>query len=132
MAMKMSATWSEMVVSGCREPTGSTSHGRVTSTRSAASMRSSSAASTSTVRAASASPMAPLAWPTRWPASLRACGGNAPISRLARARGDRSPAWSSRACLSASTVSAAPMAANASSRMRSTSSARNGVTSTGS
>ena len=57
IATKMSATCSEIVVSGCREPTGSTSDGSVTSTCSAASIRSSSAASTSTVRAARASLM---------------------------------------------------------------------------
>ena len=54
--------------------------------------------------------------PTRWPASLRACGGSAPISRLASASGERSPAWSSRTCLSSARSPAASIAASAASR----------------
>ena len=64
--------------------------------------------------------MAPRAWPTRWPASLRACGGRAPISRLASASGERSPAWSSRTCLRASRSAASAIAASAASRIAST------------
>ena len=76
------------------------STGSVTSTRSSTSARVSSAALISASRACRAW----LIWPgpgrSATPASLRACGGSAPISRLARAIGDRSPAWASRACLS--------------------------------
>src|SRR5665811_1372167 len=66
------------------------------------------------------------------PASLRAAGGRAPISRLASARGDRSPACASRAALSSDIVVAAANAASASSTMAWTASAPSGVTSTGS
>ena len=83
-------------------------------------------------RSASAWLTAPRAWPTRWPASLRACGGSAPISRLASASGERSPAWSVRTCLSASRSVAAAIAARASSRIASTCSSSSGVTWTGS
>ena len=70
--------------------------------------------------------------PTRWPASALACGGSAPISALASASGDRSPAWASRAALSSSSVRAAAMAASASFSAAATSSGDNAVTSTGS
>ena len=74
---------------------GARSQGSVTSTVSSTSIRSSCSASSSACRAASAWLTAPRAWPTRMPASLRACGGSAPISRLASASGERSPACSS-------------------------------------
>ncbi len=106
--------------------------GSVTSTVSSTSIRSSCSASSCTCRSARALLTAPRAWPTRWPASLRAWGGRAPISRFARASGERSPTWSSRTCLSASRSGAATMAAIAASRIASTSSAFSGVTSTGS
>ena len=50
-------------------------------------------ASSSAWRASSADRTRPRAAPTRWPASALAAGGSAPISRLASASGERSPAW---------------------------------------
>ena len=132
MATKMSAISSEPVVTGCRAPVGTRSVGSVTSTVSSASIRSACSASSSASRAASACCTAPRAWPTRWPASLRAWGGSAPISRLASASGDRSPVWSIRTCLSASRSAAAVIAASAASRAASTSSGLRAATSTGS
>jgi hypothetical protein len=64
--------------------------------------------------------------------SFRACGGSAPISRLASAIGERSAACAIRACLSSATVVAAAKAANASATMASTFSALSGATWTGS
>ncbi len=132
MATKMSAISSEPVVTGCRAPSGTRSVGSVTSTVSSTSIRCSCSASSTSCRWASACCTAPRAWPTRWPASLRACGGSAPISRLARASGERSPVWSIRTCLSASRSAAPAIAASAASRAASISSGFNAATSTGS
>ncbi len=115
-------------VTGCTAPSGAMATGSVTSTRSSARVRSSSAAEISASRAFSAWLMVPRAWPIRDPASLRACGGSAPISRLASAIGDRSPAWASRACLSSATEVAAWNAASASATMASTCAASSGAT----
>ena len=102
IATKTSAIRSDSIVIGCRAPFVERSQGRVTSTVSSTSIRCSASTSSSAWRCASAWFTAPRAWPTRWPASLRACGGSAPISRLARASGERSPACSVRTRLSAS------------------------------
>ena len=74
----------------------------------------------------------PRACPTRLPASALACGGSAPISRLASASGLRSPACASRASLSASRSAAAAIAASASATAASTASGCSTATSTGS
>ena len=124
--------WSDISVIGCREPRGVRVVGSVTSTVSSTSIRSSCSTSSTAWRAASAWLTAPRACPIRRPASLRACGGRAPISRLARASGERSPVWAIRTCLSASRSVAAAMAASAASRDASTSSGFKSVTSTGS
>ena len=87
------------VVSGCRAPSGCRSVGRVTSTVSSTSTRSSRSASSSACRASRACLTAPRASPTRLPASALAAGGRAPISRLASASGERSPACASRTSL---------------------------------
>ena len=91
-------------------------------------MRASSSALICSSRALSASLILPRARPTRAPTSLRAWGGNAPISRLARAMGERSAACASRACLSSAIEVAAANAARASATMASTLSAFSGVT----
>ena len=132
IATKMSAISSEPVVSGCRAPAATRCVGSVTSTVSSTSIRSSASASSSVCRAASACCTSPRARPTRWPASLRACGGSAPISRFASASGDRSPVCSIRTCLSSSRDRAPAMAVSAASLACSTSSGCNAVTSTGS
>ena len=119
-------------VVGWTAPTGTRSTGTVTSTRSVARVRSSSAAATSASRAARASWTWPRAAPILAPASLRAAGGRAPISRLASAIGDFSPECAMRAALSSASVPAAAMAASASSTMTCTDSALSGVTCTGS
>src|SRR5688572_28920525 len=121
-----------MVVSGWRAPGGRRYHGSVTSTDSSTRTRSSRSSCRTASRAVSASVTARRAAPTRLPASAFAAGGRAPISRLASASGDRSPVWSSLARLSSSRSPAAAIAARAASRARSTSSAFNGVTCTGS
>lgn len=79
------------VVSGWRAPAGTRSWGSVTSTASSTSTRASRSASSSAWRVASALLTAPRAWPTRLPASALACGGSAPISRLASASGEAPP-----------------------------------------
>ena len=132
IATKMSAMYSEPVVTGCRAPTGRRSVGRVTSTVSSTSIRSSCSTSSTAWRSASALLTAPRAWPIRWPASLRACGGSAPISRLASASGERSPVCSIRTRFSASRSAATAIAARAASRAASTSSGFKALTSTGS
>ncbi len=76
--------------------------------------------------------MRPRAAPIRWPASLRAAGGSAPISRLASAIGDFSPAWARRASLSAALLDAAENAARASATMASRDSALSAATCFGS
>ena len=77
-------------------------------------------------------PDSALAAPTRWPAAARAAGGRAPISRLASAIGDRSPACASRASFKPSRLSAAAIAASAASTAASMSSGWSAATSTGS
>ena len=132
IATKTSAIRSESIVMGCRAPGTCRSHGRVTSTVSSTSIRCSVSTSSSAWRFPSAWLTAPLAWPTRWPASLRAWGGSAPISRLASASGDRSPACSVRTRLSCSRSVAPAIAARACSRISRTCSSSSGVTCTGS
>src|SRR5664280_2293281 len=83
MATNTSAIRSWIVVSGCRAPRGTRSQGSVTSTASSTSTRASRSTSSSTCRVVSASTTARRAAPTRLPASALACGGCAPISRLA-------------------------------------------------
>ena len=132
MATKMSSMRSESVVSGWRAPDGTRSYGSVTSTASSTSTRWSRSASSSAWRAVRPLFTAPRAWPTSLPAAALACGGRAPISRLASASGDVPPVWATLASWSASRESAAAKAASASSRMRSISSGFNASTSTGS
>ena len=132
MATNTSSMRCIRAVIGCTAPTGPSATGSVTSTRSSRSRRSSSAAPISASRALRAALTAPFARPTRAPTSLRACGGSAPISRLASAIGDRSPACASRAAFSSSVLVAPAKAASASATIASTWSASNGVTWTGS
>ena len=132
MATNTSIIWSIRAVIGWIAPVGARSTGRVTSTRSSTRRWASSTSAISPSRAARAWAIRPRAWPIRLPASLRAWGGRAPISRLARAIGDRSPAWASRAALSSASEVAAANAASASATAASTWSASNGVTWTGS
>ena len=106
MPTNTSASRSPTVVTGCLAPAGCRSQGRVTSTVSSTSTRWSRSASSSACRASSACRTSRRAAPTRWPASALACGGSAPISALASASGDRSPAWASRAAFSSSSVRA--------------------------
>ncbi len=99
---------------GCRAPGRCRSVGRVTSTVSSTSTRASRSASSSV--AAHRERLAygrPARRRPACPAAARAAGGSAPISRLARASGERSPAWARRAALSASRVPAAAIAASA-------------------
>src|SRR5215468_6977353 len=132
MPTNTSASRSLTVVTGCRAPAGRRSQGRVTSTVSSTSTRWSRSASSSAFRASSARRISRRAAPTRWPASALACGGSAPISALASASGDRSPAWASRAAFSSSSVCAPAMASSASWSAAATASGDSAVTSTGS
>ena len=132
MATNTSVSRSAAIVTGCRAPGGTRSHGSVTSTASVSSTCRSRSASSAAVRSARAFLTSPRAAPTRLPASARACGGSAPISELARVSGALSPKCAIRASFSSVSVCAAAMAASASSRIRVTSSGDNGVTSTGS
>ena len=70
--------------------------------------------------------------PMRWPASLRAAGGSAPISRLASAMGARSPAWARRASFNAALSDAAANAASAAATIASRDSALSAATCFGS
>ena len=133
MATKTSSIWSIKAVIGWTAPVGASGTGRVTSTRSSTRRwASSTAADLGSPGRPGPALIRPRAWPIRLPASLRACGGRAPISRLASAIGDRSPAWASRAALSSASEVAAANAASASATAASTFSASNGVTWTGS
>ncbi len=132
MPMKTSASRSCRVVTGCLAPRGARSQGSVTSTVSSVSTRWSRSASSSACLTASASRTSASATPTRLPASARAAGGSAPISRFASLSGDRSPACASRAAFSSSRFRVFAMAARASPSMRSSSPAESAVTSTGS
>src|SRR4051794_7213067 len=132
MPTKTSVMRSVMVSSGWRAPGAVRSTGSVTSTASCTMTRASRSASSSSRRASSAFATTWRALPTRWPASLRAAGGRAPISRLARASGLTSPACSRRTCLKASRSGAAARAARAWATAWSTASWLSIATSTGS
>ena len=77
-------------------------------------------------------PTSPRAAPTRWPAAAFAAGGSAPISRLASASGDLSPACARRADLSSSSVVASANACRAAATAASIASGWRAATSTGS
>ena len=81
---------------------------------SSASANSSRARSSSICRESRAVLIAPLASPTRLPTSALAAGGSAPISRLAKANGERSPACAKRTSLRAARSPEAETAARAS------------------